>query len=242
MSIKTTGRVVGGLFLSGFVLYGGGSFLLASATDGAPPLPENATSLGQLSAGATLLLLNSAAVAAIGTLAFRVLRRPHHRTARTYLATRTTEAALLALAPLGTLTLAFAARSGTSTDTDSGIQSLARTAVENSESAYWLAMAILGVGSIFFCRALLRSALLPRFLAVWGMVGYGIFALGSALQLAGYGVGLALSAPGGLFEVAVGAFLLVKGFAATASDRVADGDLPATSAPVIVTTTARAHA
>jgi len=46
---------------------------------------------------------------------------------------------------------------------DGDLQSLARTAVENSQSAYWLAMATLGVGSIFFCRALIRSALLLRF-------------------------------------------------------------------------------
>lgn len=73
-------------------------------------------------------------------------------------------------------------------------------------------MAVLGVGSIFFCRALLKSALLPRFLAVWGMVGYTVFALGSVLEIAGYGVGFALSAPGGLFEVTAGVFLLIKGF------------------------------
>jgi hypothetical protein len=136
-------------------------------------LPENAASLGRLSAGMSLLLLNSVAVATIGALAFRVLRRPHHRTANVYLATRTLEAVLLALAPLGTLTLTLLSRASaeTSNATDSALQSLARTAVENGQSAYWLAMATLGVGSIFFCWALMRSALLPGFLAVWGMVG-----------------------------------------------------------------------
>src|SRR3954447_1896236 len=212
MNIRTTGRVIGGLFLSGFFLYGGGSFLVAATTDGASPLPRNAASLGQISAGAALLLLNSAAVAMIGALAFGVLQRRHLRTASTYLVTRTMEAALLALAPLGTLVLVFLARSGASTDPGSRLQALARTAVDNSEPAYWLAMGTLGVGSILFCSALLRSGLLPRRLAVWGIVGYGVFALGSILELAGYGVGLALSVPGGLFELTAGSFLLVKGF------------------------------
>ena len=36
--------------------------------------------------------------------------------------------------------------------------------------------------------------------------------MGSVLQLSGYPVGLLLSAPGGLFEVAAGTYLPVKGF------------------------------
>ena len=237
MTTKKAGRIVGALFLSAFFLYGGGSFLVASTTDSATPLPGNAASLVQLSAGATLLLLNSVAVATIGTLAFRVLRRRHQRTANVYLATRTVEALLLALAPLGILTLTLLTRAGveTSNVTDSALQSLAQTAVENSHGAYWLAMATLGVGSIFFCRALMRSTLLPRFLAVWGMVGYAVFALGSVLELAGYGVGLALSAPGGLFEVAAGSYLLVKGFGAVPKI-VADADLTQKAATAGLTT------
>jgi hypothetical protein len=232
MTTRKVGRIIGALLLSAFFLYGGGSFLVASATDSATPLPENAASLGQLSAGATLLLLNSLAVVTIGTLAFRVLRRRYHRTARIYLATRSIEAVLLALAPLGILTLTVLTRGSveTSNSTGSGLQSLARAAVENSETTYWLAMATLGIGSVFFCRALMRSTLLPRFLAIWGIVGYGIFALGSVLELAGYGVGLALSAPGGLFEVAAGCYLLVKGFGAAVPRSTVDTDLAPGSA------------
>jgi Domain of unknown function (DUF4386) len=213
-SIKTTGRIVGGLFLSAFALYGGGSVLIKAATDGATAVPENATSVAQLSTGATLVLANSAAVAGIGVLASRVLRRRARRTARIYLGTRATEAALLALAPVGTLVLVALARGGveTSDGSASAVTALARAAVESREPTYWLAMTTLGVGSVFFCRTLLASALLPRLLAVWGMVGYAVFAVGSALQLAGYQAGLPLSVPGGLFEVAAGSYLLVKGF------------------------------
>jgi hypothetical protein len=212
--------------------------LVASATDSATALPQNAASLGQLSAGATLLLLNSLAVATIGILAFRVLRRRHQRTANVYLATRTVEAVLLALAPLGTLILTVFTRGSVeaANATNSGLEGLARTAVEDSQTAYWLAMATLGVGSVFFCRVLLRSAMLPRFLAMWGMGGYAIFALGSVLELAGYGVGLALSAPGGLFEMAAGCYLLVKGFGPTIPKSVADTDPTPRSATAGLTT------
>ena len=213
-TIKTTGRAVGGLFLSAFALYGGGSFLVKAATGGATALPENATSVRRLSTGATLMLANSAAVAGIGVLASRVLRRRARRTARVYLGTRAAEAALLAVAPASTLVLVALAPKAvvTSDGPESALTTLARAAVDKGESTYWVAMATLGVGSVPFCRTLLTSALLPRPLAVWGMVGYAIFAGGSALQLAGYEVGLPLSVPGGLFEVAAGSYLLVKGF------------------------------
>jgi hypothetical protein len=224
MTTRTAGRFIGALLLSAFVLYGGGEFLIASTSDNATPLPQNAASLGLLSAGATLVLLNSLAVATIGAVAFRVLRRRHSRTAALYLATRSVEAVLLALAPLGTLMLALQARGSVEAPNAShpGLQGLSRAAVENGPTAYWLAMATLGVGSVLFCWALMRSDLLPRFLAAWGMVGYAIFAVGSVLELGGYGVGLILAAPGGLFEVAAGCYLLARGFQAAGPGSLAD--------------------
>ncbi|CAN5462081.1 hypothetical protein BH11ACT8_BH11ACT8_03670 [soil metagenome] len=223
MTTRTAGRIVGALILGAFFLYGGGSFLVVSSSSSVVPLPQSAESPGRLVAGSALLLLNSLAVAVVGVLAFRVLRDRHPRTANAYLATRTVEAVLLALAPLGMITLALLMTDGgVSATTDSGPAGLARTAVENSESAYWVAMTALGAGSIFFCRALLRTGLLPRPLARWGMVGYAVFALGGILEMAGYGVGLALSVPGGLFEVAAGVFLLTRGFRSTTPTRAED--------------------
>jgi hypothetical protein len=194
---------VGALFVSAFFLYGGGQSLVFSAVGDDVAVPANAPSLALLCAGSVLLLLNSAAVMTIGALAFRVLRRNYRGTANLYLGTRAIEAVLLALAPAGTLALAVPGSSQAG---------FARTLVENSAPAYSTAMAILGVGSIFFCWVLLKSGLLPRGLAAWGIAGYAIFALGSVLGLSGYEVELVMSIPGGLFEVAAGLYLLTKGF------------------------------
>jgi hypothetical protein len=214
LTTQTSGRVIGGLILSAFGLYGGGNAVIKAATGGRPALPENADSVARLSSGATLMLANSAAVAGVGVLSFRVLRRRARRTALVYLGTRAAEATLLALAPASTLGLVGLARRGAETSDGAvpTVSALARATVKHSESTYWIAMGGLGAGSVPFCRTLLTSALLPRPLAAWGMAGYAIFAAGSALQLAGYKVGLALSVPGGLFEVAAGTYLLVNGF------------------------------
>lgn len=202
-SLRTTGRLVGALFVSAFLLYGGGQYLILSAVGEDVAVPVNASSLTLLCAGSVLLLLNSTAVITIGVLAFRVLRRDYRGIATLYLGTRGVEAVLLALAPAGTLVLAVSGSRG---------PGVARTLVENAAPAYSTAMAILGVGSIFFCWVLLKSGLLPRGLAAWGIAGYAIFALGSVLQLAGYEVELVMSIPGGLFEVTAGLYLMAKGF------------------------------
>ncbi|HEX8093963.1 DUF4386 domain-containing protein [Jatrophihabitans sp.] len=218
MNRKSAGRVVGGLILLGFLLYGGGSFLVASATSGVDPLPRGADQQAQLSVGVVLMLLNSFAVATIGVVAFPVLRRHHLPTANTYLITRTVEAVLLAVSTLGVLALLPLARESADADANAeggagpALAAAGRVAQETSQYAYWLAMVALGAGSVFFCRVLLQARLLPRLLAAWGMFGYAVFALGGLLEVAGYHVGLALSVPGGLFEVAAGVLLLVKGF------------------------------
>ena len=74
-------------------------------------------------------------------------------------------------------------------------------------------MAGLGVGSLFFCALLYRTPLVPRFLAVWGFVGYAAFAGGSLTELAGVaGAGIIGAVPGGLFEIFFAFWLILKGF------------------------------
>jgi hypothetical protein len=62
-----------------------------------------------------------------------------------------------------------------------------------------------------FCRVLWRAGLTPAFLAGWGLIGYAALLAGAVLEILGYPVGVALAVPGGLFEVALGVFLLTRG-------------------------------
>ena len=216
MSSRTTGRIVGALFLVAFIAYGGGSALVNAGSGTPAVLADAGDNQMQISAGALLMLLNSAVVASIGVAAFPVLKRHHEISAYAYLITRVFEAVVLAvgvvflllLVPLGQEYIDAGASDA------SVLPSLARVAQEGSLNAFWIAMIGLALGSVLFCRVLFRATLVPRFMAVWGMVGYAILAAGGMLEVLGYGVGLALSVPGGLFEVALGVLLLVKGFPA----------------------------
>ena len=190
MSSRAIGRAMGTLFLLAFVAYGTGSALV------------DAGSGARVAAGALLMLVNSAVVVGIGVLAFPVLKPHSEITAHAYLVGRAVEAALLAV---GVVFVLLPASAG--------------TAVAGNHYSYQVAMMSVGAVGVLFCRVLLRARLVHRAVAVWGVVGYAVFLLGAALEVLGYGVGVALSVPGGLFEVALGVLLIVKGFAApTAPD------------------------
>ncbi|MBW4701775.1 DUF4386 domain-containing protein [Micromonospora sp. RL09-050-HVF-A] len=141
-------------------------------------------------AGVVLVLANSVLVAAIGALAFRALRRVHPGAAWVYLVARGAEAFLLA----------------------AGIVLRDRFGDGAGDLAYQLAMLALGLGSVPFCLTLARRHWLPRWLALWGTVGYALLAVGAAAELAGVAVGVALAVPGGLFEILFGLRLLTRGF------------------------------
>ena len=141
--------------------------------------------------GVALVMLNSVVVATLGILVFRVLRHSHIRTAVTYLATRALEAVLLAVGAALLILIG---------------------SVTANDLAYHAAMLALGVGSVPFCRALMQSQFVPGWLAVVGMVGYALLAAGAMLELVGLGLGLVLTIPGGLFEMALGITLLARGF------------------------------
>jgi hypothetical protein len=57
-----------------------------------------------------------------------------------------------------------------------------------------------------------RTRLIPRFLAVGGLVGYVSLMVGMIAELFGIHIGLMLSIPGVFFEVGLPVWLFIKGF------------------------------
>lgn len=190
MPARTTARLVGILFLSAFLTYGVGSSIVTSIAASSMD-----TSGVVFLTGAALMLLNSAIVIGIGVLMLPILRPHSKAVAAGYLGTRIFEGVGLAIGVMSLLVLTGPA------------------AIGANVVAYNLAMAGLGIGSLFFCAVLFRSGLVPRFLAGWGFIGYAFFAGGSLLELSGAaGAGLVGAIPGGLFEVTFGVWLIARGF------------------------------
>lgn len=78
--------------------------------------------------------------------------------------------------------------------------------------AYEFAMLTVGVAGLILCTAFLRTNLIPRPLAVWGLAGYAIILTGSFLEVLGLHLSSLHAIPGGLWEVFIGIWLIVKGF------------------------------
>lgn len=72
--------------------------------------------------------------------------------------------------------------------------------------------------------------LVSRFLAAWGFAGYRVFLAGAVLEILGYPLGVLLAIPGGLFEVFLGIWLLVKGLPAAGTVKHASERRSAASA------------
>jgi Domain of unknown function (DUF4386) len=76
---------------------------------------------------------------------------------------------------------------------------------------------VTSVGGTILAVLLYRSRLVPRWIAVLGLIGYPVLFVGCILDLFGVtdmtmGAGLIAVAPGGLFELILPIWLLAKGF------------------------------
>ena len=191
-SVRRTARIVGALFLAGFLSYGVGNLIATGNVRSA----DGSGSTALLVTGAALMLLNSAFVIGIGVLMFPILRPHNKHIAAGYVGTRIFEGVVLAI---GVVTL---------------IVLTGERAKDVNAVFYSVAEVGLGIGSLFFCALLFRTGLVPRFLAVWGFIGYACFAGGNLLELFGVaGAGLVGAIPGGLFELTFGIWLIARGFA-----------------------------
>jgi hypothetical protein len=188
---RATARAVGILMLAGFLTYGVGSAIATTIAGSADARTSNAA----FAAGTLSMLLNSAVVISMGVLMFPILQRHNRPIALSYLFTRLWEGVGLAIGVVSLISLTGPA------------------AIDANFLAYNIAMAGLGIGSLFFCSLLFRSRLVPRFLAAWGFIGYATMAAGCFLELLGFaGAGIVSVIPGGLFEVAFGVWLIARGF------------------------------
>ena len=150
----------------------------------------------------------------IGVLSFPILENHGTRTALAYLVARIAEGLLLAVGVLFVLMILPLAQQAVDASEASAAwaKALGSLATHSNTMAYDAAEMSLGLGSVFMCVLLFRTMLIPRALAVWGLLGYAIFLTGAVAELLQIHIGLMLSIPGGLFELAFALWLLLKGF------------------------------
>jgi hypothetical protein len=209
----TVSRVIGALFLCGFLLYGVGSVLVTSVTGGSTFLSMISAHKTILILGAFLILLNTPVDVAKAVLFFPILEQHGKRTALGYLATMIVEVVFLGLGALALLMIIpLSQHAG-----ESWTQGIGSLAVQSNAMAYQIGEAALGFGALFLCALLLRSRLIPGWLAIAGVIGYVCLLAGSIVEILGIHIGLIaglppLTIPGFFFELVLPFWLIIKGF------------------------------
>jgi uncharacterized protein DUF4386 len=215
---RNTAITIGIIYLAGMVLGIPANIVIQSVLGTADPLASISANSTLLAIGALLWLLPVAGDAAHGILMFPILKRYDERIAFGYFGARIIDAVFVAVMallilfqlPLGSEYL----KAGTS-DT-SYLQGLSSVFMQAQLYAYHFGMLTVGFAGVMLNYALYRAQLLPRWLSVWGLVGYAVILVGSVLELLGFNLMLLHTLPGGLWEVFVGGvWLIAKGFSSS---------------------------
>ena len=210
---RTTARVVGALYILGFVVGIAGSVLSAPGQ-----LDMVSAKSMMIAIGALLWVIAAAGDAAHGVLMFPILKQNNELVALGYFGTRIVEAAIIAISalfillqiPLGS---EFLKASASET---SYLQSLSTLFTQAQAYTYQIGMVFLGMAGLTLCYGLYRAKLIPQFFVIWGFIGYLSFLGGSMLEILGFNLQLLHTIPGGLWEISIGVWLIVKGFSSSA--------------------------
>jgi hypothetical protein len=191
MSRRLIAVTVGILFVVQMVTAMVGTSLIEAFVDGDP-------ARAPLTLGVALLMCSGVAVVGIGLLMYPILKPVNQRLAAWYAGLRVVELSVSAVC---------------------GAYLLIQLQVVPNHML-WVYVPT-GVGGLILTYLLYTSRLVPRPVALLGLVGYALFTLGVPLDLLGVldmneGPGLAMLAAGGLFEVVVlPIWLIAKGFSAS---------------------------
>lgn len=236
---RTYARLIGALFLVGFLTYGIGFTLVNSVIEAPDFLTTIPALQTTLILGAFLMLGNTVVDIGKGVLFFPILEHHGRRTALVYLAAILAQVVFLDLGVIFLLMLVplahIAADAGASSAAWApGIGSLLS---ESNVIAYNVGQATLSFGGLFLTLLLFRTRLVPRALAGLGVIGYILHAAGSVSEIFGLPLSLYLLVPGALFEIGVALWLIFKGFRPAVTDggntsealRTVDRTMPATA-------------
>jgi hypothetical protein len=179
---------VGVLFVVQMVTAMVGTSLIEAFVDGD-------TARAPLTVGVALMMCSGIAVVGIGLLMYQILKPVNQRLASWYAVLRIVEFTVSAVC---------------------GVYLLTQLQVVPNHML-WVYIPT-GIGGLILTYLLLTARLVPRPIAILGLVGYAALTVGVPLDLLGVldmndGPGLVLLAPGGLFELVVlPIWLIAKGF------------------------------
>jgi hypothetical protein len=215
---RSTAVLVGVLFLAAMVasLLGGALVeAVISAPEFLKTIAENET---QLLIGVLLELLNGIAVLGIGVLMFPILKWFNQKLAVGYLGFRIVEAVfccMIVISPLSLITLSRENINAGVLDAPYFQTASVMSIAGRASIANLLIPVFLSLGALLLYSILYQSKLLPRFIAVWGLIGAILILLLNLLITFNVELGstaMIFALPMILNEIFLGIWLIFKGF------------------------------
>ena len=186
-SHRKTAIIVGVLFLTSTVAFMLGSMSIQSYFIDKHP------NINQLIIGVLLEVYCGVAVAGIGVMMFPILKKFNERLALGYVIFRIIECAIIIVSGIYLISLL--------------------KLIQDYDLMIYL---FTGIGGLIFSYLLYQSKLVPRLISILGLIGYALLLTGTLLDMLGHvdldGAGMIVLLPGGLFEIILPIWLIVKGF------------------------------
>lgn len=161
--------------------------------------------------GMLLWLINDFGIVLIGILMFPILKKQSERLALAYLSMRIFEAIFLIVGVIFAMLLIPLSREVINAGT-TDITTYAAIGSVLKQAEYWfmtpMQLIPLGLGGIILTSLLYRAKLVPRFISVVGLIGYGLLLPGGVLTLLGV-LDTLPGSSGSLLVIPVAAFEII---------------------------------
>ncbi len=218
-SNKKTARIVGILFIIATLAGLLGVIFLGSLN--APDYLVNVSANGnQIILGAVLMLIMAAAIASIPVMISPIIKKYNGALALGYISFRIIEAVTIIIGAIGmllllTLSKQFIAAGAPDASYFQTLGTLLQTLVNNWNSL--ISTIFFSISALILNYILYRSRLIPRWLAIWGLVGAILHIVGGLLGMfevvaESSTFGMVFVIPIALEEMVFAVWLIVKGF------------------------------
>jgi hypothetical protein len=216
-SHKTAARMFGIFFIVTFLSYGIGSGLIDSVITTQDFLANVNVNQTQVVIGVVLMaLVHTFLNIGMPVIMLPILKPYNIHLAYGYLSAAIAATVTLAVGAICVLLLLPLSDVyvNASSVTIPNIEIMGMLLKKGSFFGYHMGMALWSLGGLMFVSLLYTSKLVPRPMSVWGMIGYVVLLLGSISEMFGHNdiIEIVSVIPGGLFEITLSVWLIVKGF------------------------------
>jgi hypothetical protein len=219
MTHRNAARVVGGLFIVATVSFSLSVIILDPVVGAADFLTQVSVRSSRVSAGVVLELVNHIAVVGIAVVIYPVLRRFSERLALGYVAARTIESVLFAVATMHLLTLVTVGQEfvAAGSPAASYFHTLGDLLLAGHDwNKVPLAFTAFSLGTLMLNYLLFRTRLVPRWISVFGLLAAASILTARVMLLCGLELPPAtvttMDGPIFLQEMVIAVWLILRGF------------------------------